>query len=289
MYFSSDNPLKMPILKFRAFSNFPEIKHGISSRFGPQNPIWPEVQPETPDDYKVGGSNLGLPDEVILKRRGEFLEACGGNWQMRLANMVSPHQQHTSNVALVGNEAYGATLNWRNSLPNTDGLVTNLPDIPLITGHADCPPVLFFDPSKQVIGVAHSGWRGTTAKISLEVVRVMVNNFGCDPAGIIASIGPFIGPCCYTVGEPVLSMAVESFGQENAAKFIRLADNGAYFFDMGSAIQHTLLDSGLNPQNITVSGICTRCRNDIFFSYRGASPAEKGKQGNFGALIMLVK
>lgn len=46
-------------------------------------------------------------------------------------------------------------------IPDTDGMVTDIPGINLVIYTADCMPVSFYDPVKKVIAVAHSGWRGT--------------------------------------------------------------------------------------------------------------------------------
>ncbi len=278
----------MPVYKFHLLEAYSEVKHGVSTRFAPRNPLWDEVQPEQPDDYKVGGANLGLSDEIIIKRRGEFLAAIGGDPETQLTSITSGYQQHTAIVTVVGAEMYGAERTWRNSLPVTDGLVTDLSGLPLMTGHADCPPILFYDPRKRVIGAAHSGWRGTVSKIAQEMVRTMQASFGSNPQDIIVGIGPSIGGCCYTVGEPVLSQVLEAFGAETGKKLLPQQADGTYTFDLWAAIYHTLLVAGVLPENIEVSEYCSMCNQDTFFSYRAATPEMKGRQGNYGAMIMLA-
>ena len=88
-------------------------------------------------------------------------------------------------------------------IPATDALVTNQPGICLMVLSADCVPVLLFEPEKRVVAAVHAGWRGTAANIVVETVRVMQENFGCDPQRVVAAIGPSIGKCCCEVGEEV--------------------------------------------------------------------------------------
>ncbi|NWJ46045.1 MAG: peptidoglycan editing factor PgeF [Chloroflexi bacterium] len=287
MPLTSDNALNMPLFKFETLSGFPHLKHGISTRYAPANPIFQEAQPERPDDYKMGGVNAGLSDEVMNLRRSEFIEAVGGDWREHFPNLTSGYQQHTANVAVVDEKFYGAGRNWRNSIPATDALVTNLSGIPLLTGHADCPPILFYDPIKGVIAAAHSGWRGTVQKIAAETVQVMQARFGCDPTDILAGIGPSIGGCCYTVNEAVAYEVFAAFGEEETRGFLSLREDGLYLFNLWSAIEHTLRIAGIKPAHIEHSELCSLCHHDTFFSYRAQPPELKGKQGNYGALIML--
>jgi YfiH family protein len=183
----------------------------------------------------------------------------------------------------------GANRNWRHSIPDTDALVTDQPGIPLLTGHADCPPILLYDPVKRVIAAAHSGWRGTVAKIAAETIKVMQHGFGSNPADIIAGIGPSIGDCCYTVGDLVVQEVIAAFGEEAALNFLPLQSDGSRVFDLWAAIEYTLVETGVPPENIEHSELCTLCHHDTFFSYRATPPDMKGKQGNYGALIMLME
>jgi copper oxidase (laccase) domain-containing protein len=54
-----------------------------------------------------------------------------------------------------------------------------------------------------VIGLSHSGWRGTVKKIGKITVEEMNKNFGSNPEDIITVVGPSICVDCYEVGEEV--------------------------------------------------------------------------------------
>lgn len=86
---------------------------------------------------------------------------------------------------------------------DVDGLVTKERRLALVTGHADCNAVFFFDPAKQVIGLAHSGWRGTLGGIGRAMVQTMASRYGCEPEDILAGIGPSLCQECFEVDQDV--------------------------------------------------------------------------------------
>ena len=69
-----------------------------------------------------------------------------------------------------------------------DGLVTDEPDVVLVTYYADCVPLYFLDPEKRVIGLAHGGWRGTAGRIGRKMVDKMKAEYGCRPERIIGAV-----------------------------------------------------------------------------------------------------
>src|SRR6202035_5468662 len=84
-----------------------------------------------------------------------------------------------------------------------DALITQQRGAALTLSFADCVPILLYDPTREVIGIAHGGWRGTARGIVVATVQAMAQQFGCEPQHIYAGIGPAIGACCYQVSETV--------------------------------------------------------------------------------------
>lgn len=87
------------------------------------------------------------------------------------------------------------------TIPGVDGLVyQKKEDVPLfLSVHVgDCVPLLFTDPIKNIIGVAHSGWRGTAGHIAKEMVKTF-QTLGSSPDDIVIAFGPFICRDCYHV------------------------------------------------------------------------------------------
>jgi len=160
-----------------------------------------------------------------------------------------------------------------------DGLVTNRPGVPLILMSADCPLVCAYDPEHRVIGAVHSSWQGTVAHATTQMIRVMQQSFGSNPAAILAAISPSAGPCCYEVGEEVRRIARS-----------KLAETDRYFpqqggrmtFDLWAANRQQLLDAGVAPKHVETAGLCSMC-DSRFWSHR-RDGADAGRSALFIAI-----
>ena len=109
----------------------------------------------------------------------------------------------------------------------------------------------------------------------------MKSAYRCNPADVIAGIGPSIGPDHYEIGPDVIAHVRRAFGADAEALLSPNSSSGRLHFDLWAANRLTLEQAGVNQ--IEVSGICTACHPEDWFSHR----AEKGKTGRFGALISL--
>jgi YfiH family protein len=147
---------------------------------------------------------------------------------------------------------------------------------------ADCVPLLFYDPSKEVIGVAHAGWKGTIRLIAQATIRALEDHFGCSTQNIVVGIGPSVGPCCYQVGQEVVSQVEQVFETKQHSVINRSADGKGYL-DLWEANLKQLLDAGVPEENIEIARTCTCHHHNVFFSYR----YERGKTGRFGAGIFI--
>ena len=208
-----------------------------------------------------------------------FCRALGLNAE----HLVLTHQTHTTNIRTVTTADRGKGLLKVRDYTDIDGLVTDLPDTPLVIVSADCVPILFADPVRRVIGGVHAGWQGTLHEIATKMVERMVNAFGCDPANIRAAMGPSIGPCCYEVGQEVFQRFQAHPLLQKSDCLIQTLD-GRYFIDLGESNRIFLLAAGLNNAHIHNAALCTKCHNDIFFSHRG----QQGKKGLLAAMISLI-
>lgn len=195
---------------------------------------------------------------------------------------VLSHQTHTDHIRIVTKEDAGCGLTKPLAYENIDGLITKEKGLVLSTFYADCVPIYLADPVKEVIGLCHSGWKGTVKEIGAKTVRMMQENFGCNPADIHAAVAPSICQDCYEVSEDVIKEIQKTF-QETEALFYQKS-NGKYQLNLWKACEQTLLKAGLNPENIEITDICTCCNPDYLFSHR----ATHGKRGNLGAFLMLV-
>ena len=101
--------------------------------------------------------------------------------------MVASYQTHTTNVRRVTEEDLGKGVVRTRDYRDVDGLITNLPGVTLVTFYADCVPLYLVDPVKKAIGLSHSGWRGTVARMGRETVEAMKREFGTDLRGLFRS------------------------------------------------------------------------------------------------------
>jgi YfiH family protein len=183
-------------------------------------------------------------------------------------------QVHSADVMVVNRRVPG-----RQWLARADGMVTNRPDMPLTMRFADCTPVLFYDPVRRAIGLAHAGWRGTVKQVVVSTLRAMQDAYGTDPADVQAAIGPSIGPERYQVGPEVVAAVAESFGMTDG--LIRRGQDGSAYLDLWAANRLALECAGV--RQIEIAGICTASNVAEFYSHR----AERGKTGRFCAVIAL--
>ena len=146
------------------------VKHGFSTR--------------------VGGVSEGMYESMNLSfAQGDKEEHVRENFKrMAVAigvkedSFVRPKQTHTTHVQKVTRE------NKADTFQDVDGLVTNEPEICLVTTYADCVPLYFVDPVHKAIGLSHSGWRGTVGKIGAVTLQKMKEEYGTNPEDVIAAI-----------------------------------------------------------------------------------------------------
>ncbi|WP_035253925.1 peptidoglycan editing factor PgeF [Desulfatiglans anilini] len=180
------------------------------------------------------------------------------------------NQCHGDTVAVIRPEEAALA----DTVPDADALVTDAPGLAVMVKQADCQGVVLFDPERRVTAVAHSGWRGSVRNILGCTVSVMEQVFGCIPRDIRAGVGPSLGPCC---------AEFKSFREIFPRSFNAFRVGEAHFDLWGLSI-HQLMAAGLRRERIETAGICTRCRKDLFFSYRG-----EGATGRFATVAMLKR
>ncbi len=165
--------------------------------------------------------------------------------------------------------------------PECDGLITGRPGVALGVRTADCAPLFFVDRARRIVGAAHAGWRGTALGIAAAMVETLAERFSSRREDLFAAIGPAIGPCCYQVDVPVF----EAFSaMPGVRRFLHpCREKGRWMLDLISVNRFQLREAGVPSHHIFSGGLCTACRQDLFFSHR-AGGGRAGRQIN---LIML--
>lgn len=183
-------------------------------------------------------------------------------------SMVKSIQTHSSNIAIVKKEDGGDGILRKSKFDDTDGLITNQKGIALCMVQSDCHPVYFYDDEKKVIGLAHSGRKGTEENIAGKMVKKMQKVFGCKIENIKAFIGPGICKDCYVVGKDVADNFKKYFSSDIHSKIV-FEDHGQYRINLSASIYERLCSAGLGRDQIRISPLCTK--EDHFYSYRGGS------------------
>lgn len=163
-------------------------------------------------------------------------------------------QVHGDVVTTVTEDRAGTTA------AGADGLVTALPHTPLAVLAADCVLVLLADARRGVVGAVHAGRRGIVSGVVEVTVGTMLDA-GATRAGLVAAVGPAIGPCCYEVGDDVAA-EVRSVLPVTRATTRR----GTTGLDLPAGVRFVLAREGVRA--VTTTGGCTAHQPELFFSHR---------------------
>jgi YfiH family protein len=229
---------------------------------------------------ECGTLNLGFKRkdtrENILANYGILCDSLG----IDTASLVLTNQMHDTKVVFVDEKDKGKGFSRESDIIGIDGLATATPGITLVTSHADCVPVFLYEPDVRAASLLHSGWRGTLNDIVSNGVKSLGRVPGFRADRLVAVIGPSIGSCCFEVDEDVFSLFYNSFKDE---AFYSKTSEKKWNIDLKGIIKEELLKEGLIPENIHDCGICTKCRKDLFFSYRG----DEGRTGSLAAFMQI--
>ncbi len=246
---------------FEILAGLEGVRHGVFERRpGASAPPW--------DGLNVSFA-VGDPPAAVQRNRQAVAAGLGAR------RLLFARQVHGEGIAVI--DAATDLEGWERNggPPAADALVTDRPGVFVAVAVADCQPILIADPVRRVVAAVHAGWRGSALDLPGKTVERMVAAFGCRPADLRVGIGPSLGPCC---GE------MRHYAEELPPALWRYRRPGTAHFDFWAASRDQLLARGVLPERIEVSGLCTRCSPERFFSYR----AEK-TTGRFPAAIGLVR
>lgn len=239
---------------------------------------------------RYGGVSEGMFSKLNLSfTRGDVKESVEENYRRIAEAMGVPYekivcsdQTHTTNVRVVTQADAGTGIIRPKDYTDVDGLITNVPEITLATFYADCVPLYFVDPVHHAIGLSHSGWRGTVARMGKCTLEAMRREYGTKAADVYCAIGPSICQDCYEVSEDVAVQFEEAFSGHESEILLNKG-NGKYQLDLWEANEIVLLEAGVKPEHLAVTDVCTCCNPELLFSHR----ASHGKRGNLGAFLCL--
>jgi polyphenol oxidase len=295
---------KLNILRAQNLGKIPWLVHGFSTRAGGFSRAYAK------DDLNLGFTKDD-PRATVERNRAAFLSGLAATGVRQNENnrtdwnkaqrwkLITLRQVHSDVIHHVDSHHVASDPD----APRTgDGLITATPGLLLGIQTADCLPIILVDAKRRAVGVFHAGWRGTVKRIVEKGVGEMHRWFGTRPEDMKAAIGPGIGGCCYEVGEEVRTKFESQFSYAtNLFREVKDSDpvrekypllflsarapgHGELppkiFLDLAEANRRQLLSVGVPAKSIESLPLCTSCRTDLLFSYRG----EKGKTGRMMAV-----
>lgn len=246
------------LLSFESLEAVPRLVHAVTTR---------------PQNY---APHRGSGREEAVHWRRRVCEVLG----MPFESLTSPEQVHGADVLSLEPGDVGRGRDGRHgAIAFVDGLMTDMPNVPLVILSADCPLILVYDPDRPAVGVVHASWRGTVAGAADNLVKQMVRSYGSDPARMRAAISPSAGPCCYEVGPHVRRIAKTRLADADNC-FVE--QGGRVLFDLWTANRDQLAAAGVPSHAIEIAGLCSIC-DRRFWSHR-RDGAEAGRTALFVGL-----
>lgn len=252
---------------YGTFSLFTEtnlVRHGFSTRYLHDGTLW-DLNPRNDDPKDFKDHLKLLAEEMNLTEESLALsDQVHGD---RIRRVTKTDNQSDSNE-LVG-------------CKNIDGLITDQPGIALTTFYADCVPLFLLDVKNKAIGLSHAGWKGTLLEIGPKTFEAMRQTFGTKAENVLVGIGPSIGSCCFEVGQEVVEIMSQAHPEWSA--YMTPGKPGKTFIDLWQINKKQFMEKGIEEKNISIAGICTKCNDSIYHSYR----RDGSKAGRMAAIMVL--
>jgi len=257
----------LSLLQFNNLNRYPGLLHFTTLRTGGTS---------TANYSSLNlGLNSGDSSENVLSNRNKLCSALG----ISAEKLIFPIQTHTATVKLITHDFFNALKeDQKGYLLDTDAIITDLKGVCVAVKTADCVPVLLFDPVRNVVAVIHAGWRGTAQNIVLKTIQKLVEEFGSEPADLIAAIGPSISPDVYEVGGEVFSQFESNFYHHKVP-----SHPDKRMLDLWKANHHQLISGGVSSEQIEIAQLCTWSESERFFSAR----RDGAKTGRMATGIMM--
>ena len=158
--------------------------------------------------------------------------------------------------------------------PVADAMWTDRAGVLLGIAAADCVPILVAS-REGVIAGAHAGWEGTSRQVASALIEALAAA-GARREGLVAWLGPSIGPCCYAIDGERAALIASRIGDTAL-----IPDAGRVVFDLWEANAKQLRDAGVG--RIAIAGLCTRSGGADVWSYRG-----RGADGKYGTQLGFI-
>ena len=235
--------------------NEPGVAHGFTTRLGGVSPA--------PFDSLNLGTTRPEPWENIIANYKRLCAAYGLEYE----KLTLVKHEHGDNIIRVDRSDAGRGI-AREPFDFCDGLVTNDPEVTLVTCHADCSAFFLYDRRTRSIGLAHAGWKGMFKRIGGKLAKRLQSEYGADPADMIAVVGPCICEKCFEVEAELAERFAEEFNSPDIYTLGVGEKAGKGYVALQAAAIIQLMDAGVPFENISLMRRCTLEEKELFFSYR---------------------
>ena len=211
-----------------------------------------------------------------------------GGVSIDVPRLFMPHHQIHETETVVVDEAFlrKNPLEQALALDGVDALTTHIPNVCVAIKTADCIPVLLWDDETHVVSAVHAGWKGTMKRMVECHIDVLRSIYDIHPEHLHAIIGPGIGLESFEVGDDVYDLFAQAqFPMDKLAKRYPPMNSdipnglpshqaeesgrvGKWHIDLWECNRLQLIQKGVSPQNIHVSGIDTYTHYTRFYSAR---------------------
>lgn len=174
-------------------------------------------------------------------------------------HLIIPRQTHSANVATISRLPAG-------ELNEVDALVTTLRGVVIGVNTADCVPILLAERDAGLVAAVHAGWKGAVKRIASATIAAM-EAVGADASRIVAAICPSICQNCFEVGDEVVDQFRHA-GYDIDRRTYRHRDTQKSHIDLPALCRDDLTSAGVKSDSIILSGKCSRCTPNRYFSAR---------------------
>lgn len=196
------------------------------------------------------GAHVGDAPDAVAANRGAFAQVLGG---VRLQWLRQEH----------GARVLQATRQTTNEEPCADAAWTDEPGVACCVLVADCLPVLLAAANGRAVAAVHAGWRGLAAGVVEAALHQVAQGAHCEPAQVVAWLGPCIGARRFEVGEDVIQAFAG--GPRFTAQGWR-EGRQRWLADLPGLAADRLRGAGVT--SISGDALCTVEDASRFFSYR---------------------